>query len=334
MTLRAPTLSESRCRGSMALPKSPARRNMPPNSTCLVSLHGFVVSSTDRQRSYQEHRSDRRARGAWRDRGRSLTTIGQMWPPDLRSIRTRLPRQARHSGRFTTTRSSFPDSLSLWWSRRSSRSRALRPRSSISSMRRKRRSPISTRNSTKPSRRRRSGCLDGTPTLAAMPTRLCRKRRSASSTSIAPRSSTTTRWRISGARRYGTMGRLTVYDKTQGAPNCHKYLCNVFGLAKDKVRVLSPYVGGAFGVGPQAELSAVHGGACRNWPEAFGQGGAHAAADVHPRLSSADDPDPEPRGLRRWRPRSFKHDAIANASRFEDYQEPTVPWSGALYHCD
>ena len=34
-------------------------------------------------------------------------------------------------------------------------------------------------------------------------------------------------------------GRLTVYDKTQGAPNCHKYLCNVFGLAKDKVRVLS-----------------------------------------------------------------------------------------------
>ena len=31
---------------------------------------------------------------------------------------------------------------------------------------------------------------------------------------------------------------------------------------------------------------------------------------------------------------AFKHDAIANASRFEDYQEPTVPWSGALYHCD
>ncbi|WP_408631382.1 molybdopterin cofactor-binding domain-containing protein [Methylocystis silviterrae] len=43
--------------------------------------------------------------------------------------------------------------------------------------------------------------------------------------------------------------RLTVYDKTQGAPNCDEYLCSVFGLAKDKVRVLSPYVGGAFGVG-------------------------------------------------------------------------------------
>ena len=29
----------------------------------------------------------------------------------------------------------------------------------------------------------------------------------------------------------------------------------------------------------------------------------------------------------------FHRLAIANASRFEDYQEPTVPWSGALYHC-
>src|SRR4029077_17167145 len=54
----------------------------------------------------------------------------------------------------------------------------------------------------------------------------------------------------------GDDGRLTVYDKTQGAPNCHKYLCNIFGLAKEKVRVLSPYVGGAFGAGlrPNYEL--------------------------------------------------------------------------------
>ena len=38
MTLSAPTRSESRCRGSTALPRSPARRNMRPNSMCLVSL--------------------------------------------------------------------------------------------------------------------------------------------------------------------------------------------------------------------------------------------------------------------------------------------------------
>jgi xanthine dehydrogenase YagR molybdenum-binding subunit len=51
-------------------------------------------------------------------------------------------------------------------------------------------------------------------------------------------------------------GRLTIYDKTQGPQNCRNYVCSVFGLAKDKVRVLSPYVGGAFGSGlrPQHEL--------------------------------------------------------------------------------
>jgi xanthine dehydrogenase YagR molybdenum-binding subunit len=31
---------------------------------------------------------------------------------------------------------------------------------------------------------------------------------------------------------------------------------------------------------------------------------------------------------------ALKHEAVANASRFEDYQEPIVVWSGALYHCD
>ena len=50
--------------------------------------------------------------------------------------------------------------------------------------------------------------------------------------------------------------RLTIYDKTQGAQNSHRYVCNVFGLAKDKVRVVSPFVGGAFGCGlrPQYQL--------------------------------------------------------------------------------
>src|SRR5262249_35406136 len=50
--------------------------------------------------------------------------------------------------------------------------------------------------------------------------------------------------------------KLTVYDKTQGAQNIHGYVCRVFGLANDDVRVLSPFVGGAFGAGlrPQYQL--------------------------------------------------------------------------------
>ena len=51
-------------------------------------------------------------------------------------------------------------------------------------------------------------------------------------------------------------GRITVFDKTQGAQNCRNYVAGVFGMPRDKVRVLSPYVGGAFGAGlrPQYEL--------------------------------------------------------------------------------
>src|SRR5262249_31716058 len=51
-------------------------------------------------------------------------------------------------------------------------------------------------------------------------------------------------------------GKLTVYDKTQGVQNVRDYLCKVFGLSKDEVRVLSPFVGGAFGSGlrPQYQV--------------------------------------------------------------------------------
>src|SRR5262245_42439726 len=51
-------------------------------------------------------------------------------------------------------------------------------------------------------------------------------------------------------------GRITVFDKTQGPQNCRNYVAGVFGMPRDKVRVLSPYVGGGFGSGlrPQYEL--------------------------------------------------------------------------------
>ena len=51
-------------------------------------------------------------------------------------------------------------------------------------------------------------------------------------------------------------GNLTVYDKTQGPQNNQQYVCSVFELPPDKVRVLVPFVGGAFGSGlrPQYQL--------------------------------------------------------------------------------
>src|SRR5262249_34363368 len=51
-------------------------------------------------------------------------------------------------------------------------------------------------------------------------------------------------------------GKITVYDKTQGAQNNQRYICKVFELPESDVRVLSPFVGGAFGSGlrPQYQL--------------------------------------------------------------------------------
>src|SRR6185369_15055111 len=44
-------------------------------------------------------------------------------------------------------------------------------------------------------------------------------------------------------------GKITVYDKTQGVQNVQRYLCAVFKMKSEDVRVVSPYVGGAFGSG-------------------------------------------------------------------------------------
>jgi xanthine dehydrogenase YagR molybdenum-binding subunit len=49
---------------------------------------------------------------------------------------------------------------------------------------------------------------------------------------------------------------ITIFDKTQGPQNSRNYVADVLGMPRDKVRVLSPFVGGAFGAGlrPQYQL--------------------------------------------------------------------------------
>lgn len=44
-------------------------------------------------------------------------------------------------------------------------------------------------------------------------------------------------------------GSITVHDKTQGPQNVQRYLSGIFGFSANQVRVLNPYVGGAFGSG-------------------------------------------------------------------------------------
>jgi xanthine dehydrogenase YagR molybdenum-binding subunit len=51
-------------------------------------------------------------------------------------------------------------------------------------------------------------------------------------------------------------GRITVYDKNQGSQNVRDYIAGVFGFRAKNVRVLNPFVGGAFGSGlrPQYQV--------------------------------------------------------------------------------
>ena len=60
-------------------------------------------------------------------------------------------------------------------------------------------------------------------------------------------------------------GKLTIYDKTQGVQNVQRYLCSVLDMEPDEVRVMSPFVGGAFGSGLRPQYQ---GGAWPRWRRA------------------------------------------------------------------
>ncbi|MGV7211403.1 xanthine dehydrogenase family protein molybdopterin-binding subunit [Oxalobacteraceae bacterium A2-2] len=132
----------------------------------------------------------------------------------------------------------------------------------------------------------------------------------------------------------GEDGHLTIYDKTQSSQNSRWYVSHVFGIAKDKVTVRNPYVGGAFGSGlrpnyqlPLAVMAAlqlersVRVVLTRQQMFTFGH-----RPETLQRLRLAADAD--------GRLRSMVHEAVAETSRNEDYVEVVVNWGAQLYQCD
>jgi xanthine dehydrogenase YagR molybdenum-binding subunit len=133
---------------------------------------------------------------------------------------------------------------------------------------------------------------------------------------------------------YQEDGKLVVYDKIQGVQNSQKYLSGAFGLSSGDVQVLSPFVGGAFGSGlrPQYQLflavmaaldlkRSVRVSLTRQQMFSFGHR-PNAIQNVS--LGSTPDGTLE----------AVIHETIAETSRFEDYTEKIVNWSGELYQCD
>jgi xanthine dehydrogenase YagR molybdenum-binding subunit len=129
-------------------------------------------------------------------------------------------------------------------------------------------------------------------------------------------------------------GRLTIYDKTQGSQNSQAYVAAVFGLKPDQVHVINHYVGGAFGAGlrPQQQLffavlasldlkRSVRVTLTRSQMFHLGY-----RPDTFQTVSLAANTD--------GTLQSIMHDGVAATSRYEDYQEALVNWSGMMYHCD
>ncbi len=129
-------------------------------------------------------------------------------------------------------------------------------------------------------------------------------------------------------------GKLTVYDKTQGVQNVQAYLCGVFGMKPDDIRVLSPYVGGAFGSGlrPQYNVMLAVMAALAlkrsvrvvlTRPQHYGLGYRPATIE---KVSLAAKPDGTLDAL--------AHEAIAMTSQYEDFARNDTAWSELLYKCD
>ena len=127
--------------------------------------------------------------------------------------------------------------------------------------------------------------------------------------------------------------KLTVYDKTQSVTNSKSYVKGVFSLSKKDVRVLSPFVGGAFGSGlrPQYQLfmavlaalklkRSVKVSLTRQQMFSFG----HRPKCVQNVSLSA---------LHDGTLQSIEHTAYGETSQFESYTEIIVNWSGLLYNC-
>ncbi|MGV6397823.1 xanthine dehydrogenase family protein molybdopterin-binding subunit [Pseudomonas caspiana] len=133
---------------------------------------------------------------------------------------------------------------------------------------------------------------------------------------------------------YQPDGSLHIHDKTQGTQNCQDYLHKVFNIEKEKIRVFAAFVGGAFGSGlrPQYQLPlavmaalelkrSVRVTLTRQQMFTFGY---RPRTLQHLRLGAAAN----------GRLMAVAHEAIGQTSRFEDFTEHVVEWSGMLYKCD
>ena len=128
-------------------------------------------------------------------------------------------------------------------------------------------------------------------------------------------------------------GKLTVFDKTQGVQNVQRYLCGVFEMKSDDVRVMSPFMGGGFGSGLRPQYQAVLAVLAARALERsvrlvltrhqmYGLGYRPGTIE-HLALGAKSDGTLD----------AVSHEAIAVTSQYEAFARNDTAWSALLYTC-
>ena len=128
-------------------------------------------------------------------------------------------------------------------------------------------------------------------------------------------------------------GKLTIYDKTQGVQNVQRYVCSVLGLESGDVRVMSPFVGGAFGSGlrPQYQvvLAALAARALKRSVRLVLTRQQMYGLGYRPAMIQQIELGATVGGTLD----ATTHDAITVTSQYEDFHRQETGWSGLLYKC-
>jgi xanthine dehydrogenase YagR molybdenum-binding subunit len=129
-------------------------------------------------------------------------------------------------------------------------------------------------------------------------------------------------------------GKVTVYDKTQGVQNVHRYLCGALGIEADNVRVLSPYMGGGFGSGlrPQYQvlLAVLAAHALERSVRVALTRKQMYVLGYRPAMLQRIELGANSSGTLD----AITHHAITVTSQYEDFYRQETGWSGLLYTCD
>ena len=128
-------------------------------------------------------------------------------------------------------------------------------------------------------------------------------------------------------------GKLTVYDKTQGVQNVQRYVCSVFDMKPDDVRVMSPFMGGGFGSGlrPQYQvvLAVLAARALERSVRLVLTRQQMYVLGYRPAMIQRIGLGARAGGTLD----AITHEAVTVTSKYEDFHRQETAWSGLLYKC-